>query len=326
MKTYDLLTSCDDNLAIYLLPQIASMKASFIDSNVNFHLAHSRISPENIALIADFSKECGINFIEHKITDNSLYEELAKSGGEWPPEAYYSLGAHTYLDCERVLYFDAGDILFDGDIARYYFEDFGNNYLIATNVAFLTEGNRILPFKAEVMTDITHIKRVLRGILNSGSYVMNLELMRKNNLGAKEFIGIRDDLTELFGTTENLYWGDQGFIGMAFFGRILFPAGDYIQNVYYMPYNFCVWYFEKLDFLWYEPFVIHFAGGKGKPWKSLYSIEEIGRIIENAENGEPPIIKRFAADFYDTYFRFAKSTPVYRKIKQAALSAAEKNI
>jgi lipopolysaccharide biosynthesis glycosyltransferase len=325
MLTIDLLTSCDDKLAEYLLPQIASMSESFKKYNVNFHLAHCQVTEEHIALIEEYSKSVGINFIEHKITDNSKFDVIAAGGGVWPAEAYYSLDAHNYLECDRVLYFDAGDVIFDGDIARYYFEDFGGNYLIATIAAYLLDNEKKLPFKPESLTDEKRINRVLRGIINSGSYVMNLSLMRESELTLDNFIKVKDNLALILGKTENLYWGDQGLIGMSFLGDIRFPTEDYIHNVYFMPYNFCLWYFEKLEYLWYEPFVIHFAAGKGKPWKSLFSEEELRRIIDNAENGEPPAIKRFKEDFYDLYFRYAKLTPVYDKIRQTSLSNVNQN-
>jgi lipopolysaccharide biosynthesis glycosyltransferase len=326
-RTYDLLTSCDDNLALLLLPQIASMRESLGGYNVNLHLAHSSITPEHIAQIADFSFDCGVNFFEHLITDNSKYKIIAEGGGIWPPEAYYPLLANEYLTCDRAMYFDAGDVIFNGDIARYYFEDFRDNILIATPIAlFMDKDDNPLPFSEQLLTNKENIKRVSRGIINSGSYILNLEIMREINLCAKDFIGIKDGLAKLLGTTENLYWGDQGLISMAFLGKILMPTLPYTHNVYFMPYNFCVWFYDRFDYLWYEPFVIHFAAGRGKPWKSTFKPDEIKKIIENAESGNPPEALRYSKDFYDLYFRYAKLTPVYDFIKETAINNANKNI
>jgi lipopolysaccharide biosynthesis glycosyltransferase len=325
MRTYDLLTSCDDNLAPLLLPQIVSMSESFGNYNVNLHLAHSRITPEHIEQIAEFAKSNGINFIEHIITDNSKYDIIAEGGGEWPVEAYYSFDAHNYLDCERVLYFDAGDVVFDGDIARYYFEDFKNNLLIATTITYLSDGDEYLPFEQSSLRSAKQIKTVMRGIINSGCYVMNLSLMRDINLKLDDFIDIKEALKTMLGIDKDIYWGDQGLLGMACFGNIRFPANPFINNVYYMPYNFCIWYYDKFDYLWYEPYVIHFAAGKGKPWKPSFTTDELREILDNAENREPPAIKKYVQDFYEGYYRFAKLTPVYDLIKNKALENAQNN-
>lgn len=46
-----------------------------------------------------------------------------------------------------------------------------------------------------------------------------------------------------------------------------------IMNLWYMPYNFCLWYFDAMnEKLNYRPGVIHFAGAKFKPWMGQYPI------------------------------------------------------
>jgi hypothetical protein len=47
-KVINLLTSCDDNLSIYILPQIASIAENTVGNPVNYYLFHTRIKTEHI--------------------------------------------------------------------------------------------------------------------------------------------------------------------------------------------------------------------------------------------------------------------------------------
>ena len=89
MKRINIMTSCDDNLAKYILPQIASIAHNLSKYRVEFYLFHSRIAPGSIEAISSY---CGaatnIAFHEIVVTDTAPYARLAKLGGsDWAYEA-----------------------------------------------------------------------------------------------------------------------------------------------------------------------------------------------------------------------------------------------
>ena len=119
-------------------------------------------------------------FHDISVPDAEIYDELAKYGGRWPGEAYFSIGAHLYLpeSVDRVLYLDAGDVIVLEDISPYYDCDFEGKSLLVTASRFKMRNNRFVPMEQEDLQDIKEgLPGILRGIFNSGSYVMNLAQM-----------------------------------------------------------------------------------------------------------------------------------------------------
>lgn len=277
-KKYNIMTSCDDNLAVSLTSIAYNLK----DAEIDFYLFHSKVSKQNIemldALCVELSKENSeIHFHEIVVPNPEFYDELAKHGGNWPGEAYYSLGAYLLLpgDVDRILYIDAADILIVDDIAPYYNYDFQGKGLIATAAVFKSNEGRPEIFETDDL-DVGGDKllRILRGIFNSGTYVMNLDKMRKEQRKLVDYQHLSEILQKIFcDNTSQIYFGDQGFLSAAFVGDIRYYAYPEIKDLWYMPYNFCLWYYDrknrKPD---YKLAILHFVGPSFKPWKAAYPI------------------------------------------------------
>lgn len=135
-----------------------------------------------------------------------ICSELAKygnspTGQSWPGEAYYSICAHLLLpdNIDKILYIDAGDILIMGDIEDYYHYDFQGKSLVVTGRRYkLREGN-LEQFSTEDLSDWKGgFFEILRGVFNSGSYVMNLDQMRKDKRTLGDYLYLSKKLGQLF--------------------------------------------------------------------------------------------------------------------------------
>lgn len=282
MKKYNIMTSCDNHLVNYLAIGLTAMSYNLKDADVDFFFLHSRVSREKIEMLNELciklSKEHGhIHFHEILVPDAEIYDNLAKYGNGWAGEAYYSLCAHLLLpdDVDRVLYLDAGDTLIINDIESYYHYDFQGKSLIVTGSQYKVENNELVLFESQDLGDWSeNLPRILRGIFNSGSYIMNLEQMRKDGRGLADYQYLAKTLQQLFGSDNHkIYWGDQGLLSAAFVGDVRYYAFPEIRDLWYMPYNFCLWYYDRKNQKpEYAPAILHFAGTAFKPWKGTYPI------------------------------------------------------
>ncbi len=237
-KQYNIMTSCDDNLVPYVTVGLTAMAHNVKDASVNFFFLHSRVSQKNIEMLKVLCKELEngkIHFHEILVPQAEVYSELAKYGTGWAGEAYYSLCAHLLLpeNIDRVLYLDAGDTLIVGDIEPYYHYDFQGKSLVATSIRYkLHEGNLEL-FDAEDLGDWENgLPGILRGLFNSGSYMLNLDKMREDGRTLADYQYLSLKLRELLGkNNRNIYWGDQGLLSASFVGDIRYYGFPEIRNL-----------------------------------------------------------------------------------------------
>jgi len=276
-KCINIMTSCDQNLVRQVPVLLESISNNITTYPVNFYLFYSEISRDYISLL---HKQCScydnVTFYEIKIPNPDDYEKLSRYGGRWGGEAYYSCCAHELLpdSVDRVLYLDAGDVMVVNNIDDFYFQDFENHSIIATCISYKIVNNQLLKYEADDLCNPEYLPRILRGIFNSGSYIMNLEKLRVDGYSMNDYLYLSSKLAETMGEdTNDIYWGDQGFLSAAFVGDIKYHGYPQIANIWFMPYNFCVWYFDGMDTLpSYTPCIVHFAGTAFKPWNGNYPI------------------------------------------------------
>lgn len=277
-KHYNIMTSCDDTLAPYLAVGLTAMAFNLKNAGVDFYFLHSQVSQKNLELLKTL---CGkldngkIHFHEILVPDTEIYNELARYGHGWAGEAYYSLCAHLLLpdDVDRVLYLDAGDTLILGDIEPYYSYDFQDKSLIATCGRFKWYDGKLEIFSSDDLGNVKEmLPRILRGIFNSGSYVMNLDKMREDKRTPEDYLYLLSVLKSIFGEDNHqIYWGDQGLLSAAFVGDIRYYGFPEIRNLWYMPFNFCTWYYDQLtEEPDYSPAILHYTGTPFKPWDGTY--------------------------------------------------------
>jgi hypothetical protein len=117
--------------------------------------------------------------------------------------------------------------------------------------------------------------------------MMNLDKMRQDGLTLADYQYLVDRLRQTFGTEKKeIYFGDQGLLSAAFVGDVCCYGFPQIRDIWYMPYNFCLWYFdlvhEKPN---YRPAILHFAGTAFKPWNGTYPI--FVKRFEQSERRHP---------------------------------------
>ena len=273
-KRINIMTSCDEKLARQIPVLIQSMADNLADREVHFYLFHSSIESATIVFLEQFCEvHSNIQFHEVVIPNPEDYLKLAGPGGGWNGEAYYSLCAHELLpEVDRIMYVDAGDVIIAGNIDEYYFGDFEGKSLIVTGARYKCWKNYSFLFESEDMGNAEFLKGILRGLFNSGSYVLNLEKMRVDGYTLGDFLYLSERIVEVIGEEGQVYWGDQGLLSAAYVGDMKVYDFPQIASVWYMPYNFCLWYFNASDEKpQYDTRVIHYAGSH-KPWLVKYDV------------------------------------------------------
>ena len=328
-STINILTSCDARL-IHLLPvSIQAIAHNLKEKTVNFFLMHDKIPDGNLHMLQMQCQHLGnINFHAIQVSDydNEILKKIAQFGGaNWGGPAYYSLLAYRYLpaDIDRVLYLDAADTLVVKDVDEFYYEDFGEAEAIVTVTQYkTTDDGRAVPFASEDMDNVLGLSEVCRGLFNSGTYMLNLSLQRQEAVSIDAYWNYVQAFDRLyrnnvipayqkFGLTppadDKTFFGDQGLFSLIFCGKLRYFAFDRDnkgQNIWYMPYNFCLWYFDShLQPPPYEPHILHFAGSP-KPW-SLRYLNIIPRFQKNTELLDWTALKPGQAVYYYIWHEYA---------------------
>lgn len=312
MEIMNIVTSSDSGLLPYISIQLQSIADSITDRKVDYFLLHNGISDRDIS---KFERQCdeysNISFNNIAITDDR-YDRLARLGGGWSGAAYYPLLVHNYLpeEIDRALYIDAGDTLFIGNPTDYYETDFNGNALIVTPALYKVVDDEWILYEEKDLGDEKYLSEIVRGLFNSGSYVINLNHMREQRYSLDDYIGFAEVLSKAEITDNGSgFFGDQGLLSAMFVGSL--QGYDYpkIKNILYMPNNFCMWYYDFTDKKpWYTPFIIHFAGAV-KPWKIRYTISL--KIITDKQKDDlvsMDSLKAGQAEYYYMWYETAKKT------------------
>lgn len=271
------MTSSDERLFPKIKVQMEAISRNLSSRDVNFFLFHEGKSCDALDSLHRFAaKYSNLHFFDIVINQPDQYNKLSVMGGgqKWGGAAYYSLCAYQYLppEVDRILYLDAGDTLVVDNIDEYYFSDFQGCSLLAMSQCFKIVNDEPILFDKDDLFNQLYTSSILRGVFNSGSYVINLEKCRAVGLTIEECLQYAEALCALVDKKENVYWGDQGFLSALFVGDIQFYKYPEIRHWLYMPYNFCMWYFDymvqKVD---YKPHILHWAGAL-KPWQCMYPI------------------------------------------------------
>ncbi|MDR0987634.1 MAG: hypothetical protein LBL98_08095 [Ruminococcus sp.] len=246
MKEINILTSTDNNLVPHLFTQLRNIADNLLPKyNVNFWLFHYRIPKADIEELTAYSEFLGIKFHEVFVYDFEDYKVLTKGTDDrYPYESYFYFCAHRYLPehIERALYIDAGDIIFSGDIEEFYFAPFEGNFIIASIA--VSKRQELYTFD-DLSIEDWYID-IVHEYINSGSLVLNLQLMRIFNIDLRFYENVTNFMMSksFILQTDNpdvqvYYYYDQGLIAAAFVGQIKFFEYEHFGfQPLHMPYNF----------------------------------------------------------------------------------------
>ncbi|GAY77986.1 hypothetical protein NBRC111894_3540 [Sporolactobacillus inulinus] len=149
--------------------------------------------------------------------------------------------------------------------------------MIVTASRYKVYNNQLVHYEETDINDLEEgFPSICRGLFNSGSYIMNLNKIRAAQLTIDDFVAFSQMLCTYSKKkdTSNIYFGDQGLLSAAFVGDIKIFNYPHICNLWYMPYNFCIWYYDRMrESPPYQPVIVHFAADiKIKPWDVVYPI------------------------------------------------------
>ena len=339
-KKMNIMTSCDDGIAQYILPQLVSINKQLGAYDVDFFLMHSRISDEKLQLIRDFCDSLdNIELHEIRLKDNKQFDTIVKYGDArnkpggklWPAETYYWYYAHFFLpkELERIMYIDAGDVIMTGDIGEYYYKDFSDKLFVATARLLITREGKTEAFKKSDMENDKILGTILgAGTFCAGTIVINLPEFRKTVI--KGYVEKYIETLKLrFPGEKCLYMGDQGLASGVFAGDIEYFSRNGTMDVWYKPYNFPVGNFyerEREDFD-YSINVVHFNQGKTyKPWVARFDVDEVSKYdfrVDGAAGPAPFIVTKLMLEFYEIWWDYCKETPIYEEVNERASIAAK---
>lgn len=319
-KRINIMTSCNDRIVFYILPQLVSIEENMHDYDVHFYLVHSSIDPNNVLMLEEFTKaKTGITFHEIRIEDTSLYEAIATGGGPWPCEAYFPLRVQDYLpdDVDRIWYIDAGDVIVCGDAAPYYFSDFEGNSMIVTPAIYKT--NPITGEQEQYTKD--DILEISDGkLFNSGSYVIDVEKFRRDGYAAEDYLYLSELLKNNAKHDFYAYMGDQGFLAAAFVEDTMLFGYPEKKDISYMPYNYVTsFYGQHKRKPICEPVVLHYSM-MAKPWIVRFTEEAINMIIDKPDFITNNLCAPIPEIMYMTpqhlrhcevWWKYAKETSIY---------------
>lgn len=313
MKTseqhYNIMSSCDEGLLPFISVLLYSIASNLNKARTDFYLMHRGIAPHKMKFLYDMCETFGnLSFHDIIVPDADIYDYLAKYGGGWAGEAYYSLCAHHLLpdNIDRILYLDAGDTFITGDISAYYNCDFEGKSLLVTGARYKASGNTSEVYGQKDMEDaVNGIPNIVRGLFNSGSYIINVNNLRNCGISLNDYQVLVQTLRRLYGEDNTkIYWGDQGLLSLTFAGDIKYFDYPLKSSIWYMPYNFCMWYYDRMNMKPdYIPAIVHFAGGC-KPWEVDYPIV-IGRYIKTDKLYSISEMKIGQAEYYYQWHEYA---------------------
>jgi len=333
MKKINIMTSCDNNIAKYVFPQLVSINKHLSDYDVCFYLVHNRITADNIQMLKEFVKsQTKIKFCEILIEDISFYDSFVEDGGKlWPAEAYFTLCVQDYLprDVDRIMYIDAGDVIFTGDISPYYFDDFEGNSIIATPLTFKINS---ITNEKELYSIEDRAELAIGSLFNSGSYIINVEKFRNEGYTQEYYKDLHKTLKKENKFKDFVYYGDQGLLASAFVGDVRMFGYPDVKDILYMPYNFrtSYWGITKNE-LTYEPVVIHYAVS-AKPWDVRFDKDILETVISKPDS----IVKQTVVSipniqylteqhmkYCEIWWGYASETPIYYEVDIKARATAE---
>jgi lipopolysaccharide biosynthesis glycosyltransferase len=321
------------------LPQLASLAATNSRYDLHFYLFHTHITEEKISLIGSFAESVGITFHNTIITDTAPYEHFAKLGGKYPKEAFYTIGLEKYLppEMDRILYIDAGDIIINGDLARFYFDNFEGKAIIASvanpKVNLINNRLCIEEYTENDLTNPRLRKKMTTGIFNTGVVLYNLPHIRENGYSIENFTELADALNAGNTSEMSAFFADQGLLSVGYLGDqklFGFPQCIFDQTLRTqapapfitlpIPYNYTVGFMlVYTPLVSFEPIVLHFDYPQWKPWKPDFTEDEL-LLISSPDYTGSFMFPCSMKDFQSIYWKYAQMTPIYDNLRRMALA------
>lgn len=268
----------DENYVPYQGVSLQSLIAHTAhNKQYEIYILHDSLSEHARQQLREF-KQKNVNISFLKVSDHlQQYQSRLKNNlAFWNQPTYYRLALPLLTaNYDKILYCDCDTVFLD-DVARLYEQDIEDNYLLAVQDA---DHPYYIPERIEQMKTELKLADTSR-YFNAGILVMNVALMRQNNLFDR-FIELRE-------TIKYLPYHDQDILNSACRDKI-----KYLSRRYNYQWHLDFFYNDPEAAKAYrqdiEPAIVHFTSHI-KPWN------------------EP---KR---EFADKFWYYARQTPFYEEI------------
>lgn len=254
------------------------------------------------------------------VREHDDFALLSKLGGKPYGARFLWFAAHRYLPekIRRVIYLDPLDTLVTDDLVPFLTQPLLGRYLAACREA---------PFRPPVLAgparrgDAAHgstgrILRISKGVMNSGSIVINLDRMRQDGLGIEPYLATARWAHDRMGLT----FGDQGLFSLTHGSHYLRAHDRYNFRFHDAPPGA-----RKT-----RPAVVHFAGRIAKPFHLRLSAPQETRILAHLRTtGQRQmaltphqVIAGHDLAYYRLWWDVCARTPVHRRISPLAEARA----
>ena len=259
------------------------MLTSFLINNPGHHsyylLDHS-LSNESIQKIHECLKNYDVDIIRLKI-DFGQHEGKLRTTNNWTIDTYSTLLIQDIIphDVDRILYLDA-DTIVNASIEELYYIDFEENCIVATDDS---NGKNTISDYSDIQIEM--MQNNISSYFNTGTMLMNLELIRKNN-SFETYMKVMEKWNY------NMTALEQDVLNHSYIGLVKKVPWEKYNLFARFAHNDGWNYNQVLN----ETSIVHFAGVK--PWQNL----------------------SFHYDIEKLWWDYAAKTPIFNKITGAFIS------
>lgn len=248
------MVALNDGFVLPITTMIKSLVINGSPDQINYKVfaLYSDLSIENQTIIRDVfcNDDISFEFVDCK-SRLSLLDVFTVSDGYWSMETYYRLLSVEVLpqEIDRILYLD-GDIIINGPIDDFYFQDFDNMGIVACEDVFVSHKNKQVYENLDLDFSYNYFNAGvilfnLEWIRNTPDYMKNLQEIG-NKYRGKLLLNDQDILNVVY--RDSVKWEDENKYNM--FVTSLFSQNDIKRALA-------------------ESRIIHYCG-KTKPWHSNY--------------------------------------------------------
>ncbi len=305
MKDINVLCATDRNFLYPTYVTMISVIKNHPQMHVNFFLiVDGDLSEDDLKKLKAFieSQNATIEFLRMDIEDFDGFEISER----FTKAAYFRLMAHKYLpkSLERILYLDV-DIIVNADISEFYFEEFGDKYLLATS------HNPVPDYYNTLDNTLVNFEAAGKGeFFNSGVLVFNLQKFREN-ITANDYVTAYEECLK----NDIKVFYDQGLLNYMFFDKTrYFSSMDYNYR-----YSIPIDYKRRIDpNRKYKKAIIHYTGMKQpyKPWDIIFTEQELQLFGNVPYENNYFYVSKSLNDLMKIWWEYAKYTPIYNELLQ----------
>ncbi len=260
----NILATIDKNYLMPLINMLVSIGESNKDTDIDFYVAHSSLTEEEIEKIKDAAVPYSINVIPIMV-DGSVFDDMPIDE-RLSKETFYRLLAFKFLpeSVERILYLDP-DIIVLRSLKPLYEMDMGDNIIAASSHTY------------SYIEKLNHVRLSMgkhSKYINAGIMLMNIKEMR-------DFTSVEDISEYIKNNIQKLYLADQDVANGMFWSKTM----DIDEKLYNMDEKTLKRYKLDIDFVKKETVIVHY-NGKYKPWLEGYK-GELDVLYPPVENKGP---------------------------------------